>query len=65
MPSIAIGRSKGTSTSACQVCTIILSQRVLHFIMQYDTVEKAVKSALNKFGKIDILVNCKSSSYII
>ena len=35
------------------------------FIMQYDTVEKAVKSALNKFGKIDILVNCKSSSYIV
>ena len=28
--------------------------------MQYDTVEKAVKSALKKFGKIDILVNCKS-----
>ena len=33
--------------------------------MQYDTVEKAVKSALKKFGKIDILVNCKSFLYIV
>lgn len=33
--------------------------------MQYDTVEKAVKSALKKFGKIDILVNCKSFFYIV
>lgn len=30
------------------------------YFMQYDTVEKAVKSAVKKFGKIDILVNCKS-----
>ena len=33
--------------------------------MQYDTVEKAVKSALKRFGKIDILVNCKSFLYIV
>ena len=31
---------------------------MVHFL-QYDAVENAVKLALKRFGKIDILVNCE------
>ena len=39
--------------------TLVIFMNWCIHLIQYDTVEKAVKSALKKFGKIDILVNCR------